>query len=1650
MPESSFRKQGRRARLLASAVVTTLVCGGVAGGGLMPAWGADLVPVPKSEYRLSAVSSESDPYPAAPSLDGTALGAFDGDFSTQWTSRYSENAPFPHWIVVDLQRSISVAALDYSVKKGQQVAAKDVAVYVTDDPEVAASGSTEPDAWGEPAATATLTAPSASDERQRVELDAAVTGRYVMFEIITAQGTAGGGIGELEVFSDSELPPVPGPEEPTDPEVPAGEVFEISNGTTTAQVSQAFPTIAGYRVGDAALGGQSGDSEWVVNGTAYAATTTANAAASDVEYVSVLDGVDVTVTSTIRVADDGTVRFEVTDVAGSTIVNTLGLSENVFLSANTADGTVALDRTQADPDSTRNADEHIVVTSSTASAAKNAGYAFLGNGSLVGSVITNATTQESGGEASWNTRLTTAVSSAGASIGSNTWLIHPTAAADERVTQYELPSVTVMLTADRNDDDAVDWQDAGILYRDVAGQRYGGDRVADRVVSRIPFNFASSTTNYFDLVLDNTKRIANQTDGLGQWVLNKGFGNEGHDSANTDYGGNYNERAGGLDDLNGLVEEGKSLNADMSVHVNATEIYPQANSFDSEILKGDAPYGPGWNWLDQSFYIDQQKDLGQGRVLDRFQQLRDEVPGLSGVYIDVYYSNGWVAEELADELNGMGLEVATEWGDKFVDNAVWAHWPNDLAYGGATNKGVNSTMVRFMQNSDADIWNADALLGQQILVDAEGWAGNGNWDGFIGNVWETSLPTKFVQHFDLMTYEEDVAASLTDGVEISVDDGVRTISVDGATVLQGDSYLLPWQSLESSEDTGSPLDADKMYFFTASGGEKTFDLTAAFDGATDFNVFALTDQGRQKTGTVSASDGSVTLTGEAGVAYVVEPTTASARAAIEYRDAGLADPGFNSGSLDVWNPTGDVSLARTSAGDEKADPTGDNIAVMGAGEASVSQKVTGLAPGEKYSFSAQVEIAHTGTRDVTIAVDNGEGIAQNSWNLSPSYNYMRADSKSGLYYQRGSVSFTAPESGEVTVSITSADGDAAVSIDNARIMDDTTSQTVEGTVYSNDFEGNQPGWGPFVKGDASGIDDPRTSISHRHDPYTTADWRNTAAPHNPGGSTAGLAVDSVLSGDSSLMSNSENNGVVYRTDPTLLSLDPGHTYQVDFDYQVGAAGSYQWLQGVDAISDGEVTSTVTSARPFAQALETTHHTSELTVGCGDYSWVGLQRTGGTDVNFILDDFTVTDLGETPGGAACATLSGEKVSLNPGTATEFETTFTNTEGMDVDNVGVQLTVPEGYDVQVTDESSNVFAEVAEGDSVTTNWLITAPAEAAGSSIEIGIDATYVADCDVRTVRAAVYSDVAAKARIPSSQISVTASSEETSAGAGEGPAALLLDGDTSTIWHTQYNGETGEYPHILDFDLGSVETVEGVSYLRRSANVNGPIKGYSVEVSADGETYSDVASGEWADAAGWQDVVFDAVDARFVRVTALSPITDGKPFAAAAEMAIYGTSSEVPAGHAPQVRPEDDLSDCEQAADPTLRLGASSVAAGGSVDVQLRGFEADSAVQLWLHSEPVLLGEVKVDADGAASATVTIPAATATGVHELVATDANGAELARADLTVTASAGGGGGDGDGDGGGLATTGTSGALWMLVMAVGAGAVLLGLRLRRPRQS
>ncbi|MEU5464273.1 discoidin domain-containing protein [Streptomyces althioticus] len=157
-------------------------------------------------------------------------------------------------------------------------------------------------------------------------------------------------------------------------------------------------------------------------------------------------------------------------------------------------------------------------------------------------------------------------------------------------------------------------------------------------------------------------------------------------------------------------------------------------------------------------------------------------------------------------------------------------------------------------------------------------------------------------------------------------------------------------------------------------------------------------------------------------------------------------------------------------------------------------------------------------------------------------------------------------------------------------------------------------------------------------------------------------------------------------------------------------------------------------------------------------------------------------------------------------------------------------------------------------------------------------------------------------LPPGSMTATADSENRSSGPGEGPVSNVLDGDPATIWHTDYTGSAAPYPHWVKLELGGPADVDGFGYLnRQSGGPNGRVAGYEVAVSDDGTHWATVAEGTLKDVPQTQRITFDRVRASHVRFTALNAL-NGQPFAAAAEMRVYGTALDPPPGERPADRP----------------------------------------------------------------------------------------------------------------------------------------------------
>ncbi|MFE7406123.1 endo-alpha-N-acetylgalactosaminidase family protein [Isoptericola sp. NPDC057559] len=1121
----------------------------------------------------------------------------------------------------------------------------------------------------------------------------------------------------------------------------AGDAVTLRSAALDVRVADDFPRVLRYTdrsSGATMLGSTRPVTSVTIDGTAHDVTVarTGGTASSATYRLTFADLPGVRIDAALSV-EGRQVRFAVTKIVDTAEhrVGALEIPGHDLLSVSSADTDPRVATAVISPDRTAKGDTFASVTRGTATnpAPVGSAYAIVSANGLAASVVTNSVYDEAAGKAAQErNRLQRQARADGDDVRVGVWSGAWTYRAKGSSVTEELPHATVVLTPDANDDGVVDWQDGAIAYRDAAPKAKGADQVPDRVVTHIPFNFASQATHPFLRTLDDVKHISLATDGLGQMALLKGYGSEGHDSAHPDYGGNYNERAGGLTDMRRLLRSGGDWNADFGVHINATESYAEANAFSEDLVD---PGAEGWNWLGQSYYIDQRRDITSGDLASRIGQLADETGGdLDLLYVDVYYNYGWQARALADAARANDFELASEWSDKFEADSLWSHWSADENYGGASNKGLNSQIVRFIRNGEKDTWNPHPLLGNARIVEWEGWTGQVDWNAFTKNIWSNNVTTKFLQHHEIERWTDE-EIDFADGVSARGTSAAdREIRVGDAVVARGDTYLLPWSAADAPGAKGKVAKGDKLYHYNPAGGSTTWDLPGTLADASSLTVYRLTDTGRAKVGVVKVRDGQVTVDAEAGQPYVLYPdvpgngfTTPTAGKVAWGEGSPVVNPGFDAADLAAYRTSGAVTRERLS--------NGQHVAQLGAGKASLAQRTAELRPGT-YAASAWVEVQPGASRPTTLEVTGpGRSVegASVTVDRSTARNEVAADDKHSRYYQRVQVVFDVKEATRPTLTVRAGAGDAVVRLDDLRVVatDRTTAPAdlrTDGAdvVAFDDFESVPQGWGPFVKGDAGGVTDPRTHLASKHAPYTQAGWN-------------GKLVDDVLGDAWSLKAHEENQGLVYRTTPATVDLEPGHRYRVSFDYQSGRGGYYQWVTGYDSVASGKPVSVETGATAIGEQRSTKRFSQEV-VGsaCGD-TWVGLRKAvgGGDQADLVLDDFLVEDLGTADEVPACASLEvdAERSALEPDVANTVTTTLSVFEPTDVADVEVALDVPDGWDVEATDATT--AGTLPSGGELVTTWKVTPRGDVTTDAYPLTATATYTTTADPvgpRTVEA----------------------------------------------------------------------------------------------------------------------------------------------------------------------------------------------------------------------------------------------------------------------------------------------------------------------------
>lgn len=1193
----------------------------------------------------------------------------------------------------------------------------------------------------------------------------------------------------------------------------------------------------------------------------------------------------------------------------------------------------------------RPGDENYAVTGATRVTDKDYMYAFVSGDGLSAGLWSNSEHEGrvlvapvNGG--SHNTRIYASTEQADGQtslgLASAPWYYHRTVTDSKgrkyTVDETDMPKMAVVITGDENADNTVNWQDGAIGFRNIMNNPYKSEEVPELVAWRIAMNFGSQAQNPFLTTLDNVKKVALHTDGLGQSVLLKGYGNEGHDSGHPDYA-DIGQRIGGAKDMNTLMEKGREYGARFGIHVNASEMYPEAKAFNEDMVRRNASGGLsyGWNWIDQGIGIDGIYDLASGSREARFDALKEEVgDNMDFIYLDVWGNltsssseDSWETRKMSKMINDNGWRMTTEWGSGNEYDSTFQHWAADLTYGGKNAKGENSQVMRFLRNHQKDSWVGDypryggtanaPLLGGYDMRDFEGWQGRNDYDAYIENLYTHDVSTKFIQHFKVSRWVNNPVDSTSvqdpntnngnEFIELKDDHGNvvtlaresnntsstgyrnRTITFNGTVVASGsvtagdgssvgtESYLLPWLwDAKTGDLLGS--DSQRLYHWNTQGGSTTWTLPKGWENLASVKVYKLTDLGKTDMVDVPVVSGQITLNADAETPYVVYKGE-TGQIKVTWSDGmHIVDAGFNGGAQSLeenWNVEGEGTA-------QIAKSQHSNPMLKLTGKVQASQKLTDLKPGTRYAVLVGVDNRSNGAASITASA-NGKELASNSTNHSIAKNYVKAYSHNtnsstvdgNSYFQHMYIFFEAPKSGDVTLKLAHS-GEGDVYFDDVRVVE-------------NSYDG--------LKVDEDGK---LVSLSNDFEKNVQGIWPfvisgsegvednriHLSELHEPY-TQAGWDVkkmDDVLDGTWSVKVNGlvRKNTLLYQTVPQNVHFEPGVKYTISFDYQSGSDDIY-----AVAVGEGEFSAKSTQLTNLPKALGTDgHYEFTLTGGVKGNSWFGIYSTASSP--------------NTQGtSGAAANFGGYK-------------------DMVLDNLVITRQDPEEVTKEEVEEKIQALRDEFDSRRADFNDASWQQYQEALADIQVLLDkdGSTAADRDqasgmvdaLRTfMKSAPGNEDSDAYDIAIDQYASSAGSEQPNYGDYEGPMLFAQDGKEDTYWHTNWSADAvGNGTAWYDFTFAQPTQVNGLRYLPRpgGANTNGKLRRVDIIVTkADGSQETVVTNGEFSTDTVWQKLSFNTVNnvtkvRMLVKASAGSSAAQANKFAAAAELRLT-TPREVAQG-----------------------------------------------------------------------------------------------------------------------------------------------------------
>ena len=1341
------------------------------------------------------------------------------------------------------------------------------------------------------------------------------------------------------------------------------ETEKLSTDDMDVYVAKNFPSVVRYEMKKGDLKGKTfyGQTSEIntirINGTDIKlskdnvkATFEGKKATYEMTVKNEAKNIDAVITAEL-VAKDNTVAFEITKVEnkldeaapGKEVaegklghpIQTIEIPNHSLVSVNSTQKDANLVGAAMSTKTQVSGDEYVEVNADTPIRNRDYMYAFVSNEDMSAGLWSNseyegrnAGASSSGG--SNNTRvMSTSEKKDGyvsMGLGSSAWYWHRVMTDSHNRTwvleETENPKMKVTITGDINEDKDIDWQDGAVAFRDIMNNPYKSEEVPELVAYRIAMNFGSHAQNPFLTTLDNVKRVAMHTDGLGQSVLLKGYANEGHDSAHPDYA-DIGKRIGGPEDMKTLMEKGADYGARFGIHVNAGEMYPEAKAFKDDNVRrdtnGNLRYG--WNWIDQGIGLDSIYDLATGEREARFDELHKILGGdgkdmLDFIYVDIWGNNtgspnddSQQTRKLSKEINDNGWRMSNEWGGANEYDSTFQHWATDLTYGGKDAKGENSDVMRFLRNHQKDSWVGDypayggaavaPLLGGYNMKDFEGWQGRNDYDAYITNLYTHDLTTKFIQHYEVVdwvdgdpvtvggaqnwTPEMEITLKDEDGSTLVLERGSndptspayrdRTMTLDGKVIAKGAVS----QGDRSDDDirNGRKKGTETYllpWIWDAQTGEK---VAAEDEKLYHWNTQGGTSEWELPDSWAGLKDVKVYKltdlgkTDEKTVKVVDGKITLDAESEVPY----VVCKGEEENIKVTWSEgmhivdagfnSGKLDMWK-KAGEGKAEiakSQHSNPMMKLDGEVAMTQELTDLEAGKQYAVLVGVD--NRSDAKASVEVKAGDKVLGSNYTTrSIAKNYVKA-------YTHNTNSSTVDGNSyfqNMYVFFTAPE--------SGKVTLTISREAGEGSSYFDDIR--------IVENDSKNIttNDKGEVVKFEQDfeksvqglyPFVVSGIEGVEdnrihlselhAPYTQAGWDV-KKMDDVIDGNWSVKINglTQRSTLAYQTIPQNFRFEPGVTYNVSFDYQAGSDGIYAAAVGI-----GEYNGNV-------QLTELPKHMGENADG----------------------HFTTQVTGDSTGQTWFGIYSTDKAPNLQG-STGSAQNFGGYKELVLDNL-----VIEKVEEEVTKEKLSALVTEAEGKykeidyrpEIWSNFQnvlkeVKAVLDKEGATQAEIEEAYYKLKAEMVTMDNSAGIDPTDDSKdLPKEKMTATTGSQQAATGS-EGPASNVLDGDSATIWHTVWAG-TPIANHWLNLKLDKPATVSGFRLQQRSGR-NGVIKEAEIWVKTVGaEDYVKVADASFG-GSGWQGLAFEAVqnvtDVKLVPTATLGDAAN--KFSAAAEIRVMG-------------------------------------------------------------------------------------------------------------------------------------------------------------------